>query len=309
MYRNAILVSMLLVSTVRLPSQQPVDATAERALLNRYCVTCHNQRLRTGGLALDQLDPAHVEANPERWEKVVRKLRAGMMPQAGAPRPDATTYASMITYLETELDRHVAPKFPQPGLHRLNRAEYSNAVRDVLGLDVDAAKFLPSDDSTHGFDNQAGTLTVSPALIDAYRSAAGKLARVAMGDVSTPAQTPYHVPEDTSQDYHIEGLPFGTRGGMLVTHQFPADAEYEIKVWPVNLGNMDNNQAFGGINGEKLEVLLDGERIHIYDWDRELRAGPAIHGGTPPFRFPVKAGEHTVGVTFLATQYAPNTQT
>ena len=307
MYRNAILVSMLLVSTARLPSQQPVDAPAERALLNRYCVTCHNQRLKTAGLALDQLDPAHVEANPERWEKVVRKLRAGMMPQAGAPRPDAVTYASMITYLETELDRHVAAKFPQPGLHRLNRAEYSNAVRDVLALDVDAAKFLPSDDSTHGFDNQAGTLTVSPALIDAYRSAAGKLARVAMGDVSTPAQTPYHVPEDTSQDYHIEGLPFGTRGGMLVTHQFPADAEYEIKVWPVNLGNMDNNQAFGGINGEKLEVLLDGERIHIYDWDRELRAGPAIHGGTPPFRFPVKAGEHTVGVTFLATQYAPNT--
>ena len=213
----------------------------------------------------------------------------------------------MITYLEGELDRHVALKLPQPGLHRLNRAEYSNAIRDVLALDVDAAKFLPSDDSTHGFDNQAGTLTVSPALIDAYRSAAGKLARLAMGDVSTPAQTPYHVPEDTSQDYHIEGLPFGTRGGMLVTHQFPADAEYEIKVWPVNLGNMDNNQAFGGINGEKLEVLLDGERIHLYDWDRELRAGPAIHGGTKPFRFPVKAGEHTVGVTFLATQYAPNT--
>jgi len=309
MYRSAILVLMLLVLSISLQSQQPpaLDSHAERALLDRYCVTCHNQRLRTGGLALDQLDPAHVEANPERWEKVVRKLRAGMMPQAGAPRPDATTYAAMIAFLEGELDRHVAVKLPQPGLHRLNRAEYSNAVRDVLALDVDAAKFLPSDDSTHGFDNQAGTLTISPALIDAYRSAAGKLARVAMGDVSTPAQTPYHVPEDTSQDYHIAGLPFGTRGGMLVTHEFPADAEYEIKVWPVNLGNMDNNQAFGGVSGEKLEVLLDGQRIHLYDWDRELKSGPAIHGGTPPFRFPVKAGEHTVGVTFLATQYAPNT--
>ena len=164
MCRNAILVSMLLVATASLPAQQPVTtASAERALLDRYCVTCHNQRLRTGGLALDQLDPAHVELNPERWEKVVRKLRAGMMPQAGAPRPDAATYASMITYLEGELDRHVALKLPQPGLHRLNRAEYSNAIRDVLALDVDAAKFLPSDDSTHGFDNQAGTLTVSPA--------------------------------------------------------------------------------------------------------------------------------------------------
>ena len=260
-----------------------------------------------GSLALDLLDVAHVEKNPEQWEKVVRKTRAGMMPQAGAPRPDAKTMESMIEYLENELDRHVAVKLPQPGLHRLNRAEYSNAVHEVLGLDVDATKFLPSDDSTHGFDNQAGTLTVSPALIEAYRSAAGKIARVAVGDVSTPAQTPYHVPEDTSQDYHLEGLPFGTRGGIVVNHEFPADAEYEIKVWPVNLGNMDNNQAFGGISGEKLEFLLDGERLHVYDWDKELRAGAAIHGGTPPFRFTAKAGPHKVGVTFLATNYSPNT--
>jgi mono/diheme cytochrome c family protein len=282
-------------------------AATERKLLDQYCVTCHNRKLKKAGLALDLLDVAHVEKNPELWEKVVRKTRAGMMPQAGAPRPDAKTMESMIEYLETELDRHVAIKLPQPGLHRLNRAEYSNAVRDVLGLDVDATKFLPSDDSTHGFDNQAGTLTVSPALIEAYRSAAGKIARVAIGDVSTPDQTPYHVPEDTSQDYHLEGLPFGTRGGLLVSHEFPADAEYEIKVWPVNLGNMDNNQAFGGISGEKLEFLLDGERLHVYDWDKELRAGAAIHGGTPPFRFVAKAGPHKVGVTFLATNYSPNT--
>jgi hypothetical protein len=289
------------------PVSKITSPSVERALLDHYCVTCHNNKLKTGGLALDRLDPAHVEKNPEQWEKVVRKLRAGMMPQAGAPRPDRTTYEAMITFVEGELDRHVAVKLPQPGLHRLNRAEYSNAIKAVLDLDVDAAKFLPSDDSTHGFDNQAGTLTVSPALIEAYRSAAGKIARVAIGDVSTPSQTAYHVPEDTSQDYHIEGLPFGTRGGIVVNHEFPADAEYEIKVWPVNLGNMDNNQAFGGISGEKLELLLDGERIHTYDWDRELRQGASIHGGTPPFRFPVKAGVHKVGVTFLATHYAPNT--
>jgi|SRR5579871_800575 len=289
------------------PVSRITSPLVERALLDHYCVTCHNNKLKTGGLALDRIDPAHVEKNPEQWEKVVRKLRAGMMPQAGAPRPDHATYEAMIVYLENELDRHVAVKLPQPGLHRLNRAEYTNAIKAVLDLDVDATKFLPSDDSTHGFDNQAGTLTVSPALIEAYRSAAGKIARVAIGDVSTPAQTPYHVPEDTSQDYHIEGLPFGTRGGMVVKHVFPADAEYEIKVWPVNLGNMDNNQAFGSVSGEKLEVLLDGERIHVYDWDRELRQGNAIHGGTPPFRFAVKAGEHTIGVTFLATNYAPNT--
>ena len=282
-------------------------AATERKLLDQYCVSCHNEKKKLGGLALDQLDVAHVEKNPEQWEKVVRKTRAGMMPNAGALRPDAKTMESMIVYLENELDKHVAVKLPQPGLHRLNRAEYSNAVHEVLGLDVDATKFLPSDDSTHGFDNQAGTLTVSPALIEAYRSAAGKIARVAIGDVSTPSQTPYHVPEDTSQDYHLEGLPFGTRGGLVVSHEFPADAEYEIKVWPVNLGNMDNNQAFGGVSGEKLEFLLDGERLHVYDWDRELRAGAAIHGGTPPFRFTAKAGPHKVGVTFLATNYSPNT--
>jgi mono/diheme cytochrome c family protein len=282
-------------------------AANERRLLDQYCVTCHNAKLRRGDLALDQLDVAHVEKNADRWEKVVRKLRAGMMPQAGAPRPDAKTMESMIVYLENELDRHVAIKLPQPGLHRLNRAEYSNAVRDTLGLEVDATKFLPSDDSTHGFDNQAGTLTVSPALIEAYRSAAGKIARVAIGDVSTPSQTPYHVPEDTSQDYHLEGLPFGTRGGIIVSHEFPVDAEYEIKVWPVNLGNMDNNQAFGGVSGEKLEFLLDGERLHVYNWDAELSRGASIHGGTPPFRFTAKAGPHKVGVTFLATNYSPNT--
>jgi mono/diheme cytochrome c family protein len=282
-------------------------AASERKLLDQYCVTCHNKKVKTGGLSLDLLDVAHVEKDPEKWEKVVRKLRAGMMPQAGAPRPDSRTMESMIEYLENELDRHVAIKLPQPGLHRLNRAEYSNAVHEVLGLDVDANKFLPSDDSTHGFDNQAGTLTVSPALIEAYRSAAGKIARTAIGDVTAQSQTPYHVPEDTSQDYHLEGLPFGTRGGIIVTHEFPADAEYEIKVWPVNLGNMDNNQAFGGISGEKLEFLLDGDRLHVYDWDRELRSGPSIHGGTPPFRFTEKAGPHKVGVTFLATNYSPNT--
>jgi mono/diheme cytochrome c family protein len=290
------------------PVAKITSPLVERALLNKYCATCHNNKLQTGGWSLERLDTAHVEKNPERWEKVVRKLRAGMMPQAGAPRPDHTTYEAMIVFLEGELDRTTALKLPQPGLHRLNRAEYSNAIRDVLALDVDASKFLPSDDSTHGFDNQAGTLTVSPALIEAYRSAAGKIARVAVGDVSTPSQTAYHVPEDTSQDYHIEGLPFGTRGGLVVKHDFPADAEYALEVWPVNLGNMDNNQAFGSVTGEKLEVLLDGERIHVYDWDRELSRGAAIHGGTPPFRFPVRAGEHTVGVTFLATQYAPNTQ-
>jgi hypothetical protein len=228
-----------------------------------------------------------------------------MMPPVGNPRPEPKDYEAFIRAMENQLDRSIVVRLPAPGLHRLNRAEYTNTIRDVLGLEVDATKFLPSDDSTHGFDNQAGTLTGSPALIEAYRSAAGKIARMAVGDVTTPAQAVYRVPEDTSQDYHLQGLPFGTRGGLVVKHEFPADAEYVLKVWPVNKGNMDNNNAFGEIRGEQLEVLLDGERIKLFDWDREIGRGAPVHQGTQDLRFPVKAGLHTVGVTFLATNNAP----
>lgn len=280
-------------------------AVNAREMLDQYCVDCHNNTQRSGGLALDTLDPAHVSERAETWEKVVRKLRAGMMPPAGNPRPDSGSYEALIRTLETELDRTAAVRLPAPGLHRLNRAEYTNVIRDVLGVEVDAPKFLPSDDSTHGFDNQAGTLTVSPALIEAYRSAAGKISRLAIGTVSTPAQTVYRVPEDTSQDYHMEGLPFGTRGGIVTQHEFPADGEYVIKVWPVNKGNMDNNNAFGEIKGEKLEVLLDSNQLKVLDWDREIGRGNAVHQGSQDLRFQVKAGLHTVGVTFLATNFAP----
>ena len=273
--------------------------------LDQYCFDCHNKSTRSGGLALEGLDTARLGDRAETWEKVVRKLRAGMMPPVGFPRPDAAAYEGFIRTLENELDRAAPAKLPAPGLHRLNRAEYSNVIRDLLGLEVDASKFLPSDDSTHGFDNQAGTLTGSPALIEAYRSAAGKIARTAIGDVTTPAQAVYRVPEDTSQDYHIQGLPFGTRGGLVVRHHFPADGEYVIKVWPVNKGNMDNNNAFGEIHGEKLEILLDSDRIKLFDWDREVGRGAPVHQGTQDFRFTLKAGPHTVGVTFLATNNAP----
>ena len=273
--------------------------------LDRYCFDCHNKSTRAGGLSLEGLDTAKLADRAETWEKVVRKLRAGMMPPVGNARPDPVDYEAFIQSLEQELDRAAPTKLPAPGLHRLNRTEYTNVIRDVLGLEVDATKFLPSDDSTHGFDNQAGTLTGSPALIEAYRSAAGKISRIAIGDVTTPAQAVYRVPEDTSQDYHVQGLPFGTRGGLLVKQYFPADGEYVFKVWPVNKGNMDNNNAFGEIRGEKLEVLLDSERIKLFDWDREVGRGSPVHQGTQDFRFAVKAGPHAIGVTFLATNNAP----
>src|SRR4029077_17632992 len=280
-------------------------ASAERALIDRTCVPCHNQTLKTAGLMLDRLPPAQVGGDAHVWEKVVRKLRAGMMPPAGVPRPEPAAYEAMIVWLENELDRKAVANLPPPGLHRLNRTEYANAIRDLLALEIDPSKFLPSDDSTRGFDNIAGALSLSPALLEGYTSAAGKISRMAIGDVTEATQATYRVPSDTSQKYHIEGLPFGTRGGLVAQHEFPADGDYDFKVFPINQGLMDNNRAFGEITGEKLELLIDGERIHLYDWDKDLARGKAVHNGTEPVHFHVSAGLHRVGVTFLATQMAP----
>jgi hypothetical protein len=299
------LVGLVLVTAAMVPAQAPASASDERALIDRTCVPCHNQRLKTGGLQLDQLDPAQVRANPEVWERVVRKLRAGMMPPAGIQRPAPDVYEGMITWLERELDAAAVPSFPPPGLHRLNRTEYANAIRDLLAIEIDPAKFLPSDDSTRGFDNIAGALSLSPALLEGYASSAGKISRIAVGDVTEATQATYRVPSDTSQEYHIEGLAFGTRGGLAVRHEFPADGDYIFKIFPINQGLMDNNRAFGEITGERLELLIDGERVHLYDWDKDLARGRAVHNGTADVHFQVKAGQHLVGVTFLATQLAP----
>src|SRR6266850_848495 len=174
------------------------DVAAQRALVDQYCVGCHNAKLKTANLLLDQLDLARLGDHAEVAEKVVRKLRAGMMPPTGMRRPDPATLESLIGWMENELDRSAVTHLPPPGLHRLKRTEYGNAVRDLLGLEVDATKFLPSDDSTHGFDNMAGTLTMSPALMEAYLSAAGKISRLAIGDVSAPTQAVFDVPPDTA---------------------------------------------------------------------------------------------------------------
>jgi Protein of unknown function (DUF1592)/Protein of unknown function (DUF1588)/Protein of unknown function (DUF1587)/Protein of unknown function (DUF1585)/Protein of unknown function (DUF1595) len=280
------------------------DVAGPRALLDQYCVTCHNEKLKTANLLLDQLDLAHLGDHADIGEKVVRKLRAGMMPPSGMPRPDPVTREKFITWLESELDRSATTHVPPPGLHRLNRTEYANAIRDLLGLEVDAARFLPSDDSTHGFDNMAGTLTMSPALVEAYLSAAGKISRLALGDVTAPTQAVYGVPSDTEQNYHIEGLPFGTRGGMLIKHEFPTDADYVFKILPV--GGYEK-KVLGGIKGEQLEVTIDGERVRLFDWDKEIGTGGIGKTGETD-RIPIKAGLHTVGVTFLATNDVPTSE-
>jgi mono/diheme cytochrome c family protein len=285
------------------PMTFATSAASERALLDQYCVTCHNQRLKTAGLTLDQLDVARMHDHPEVWEKVVRKLRAGVMPPSGMKRPDPAVMDSMIKFMEKELDQDAVPNLTPPGMHRLNRTEYTNAIRDVLGLQVDAAKFLPPDDSTHGFDNIAGALTLSPALMEAYLSAAGKISRLAVGDVSSPAQAVFEVPADTAQNYHIEGLPFGTRGGILIKYQFPADGEYTFKVKGVT-GYFQ--AVLGGVKGEQLEVTVDGERVKLFDWDKDIST--TTGNGRATQRIPVKAGLHTIGVTFLATNDVPGSE-
>jgi len=285
------------------PAVLASSAASERALIDQYCVTCHNQRLKTAGLTLDQLDLAQIHDHADVWEKVVRKLRAGMMPPSGLPRPNAPVMESMITFLEKELDRDTVANLTPPGMHRMNRTEYTNAIRDVLALQVDATKFLPPDDSTHGFDNIAGALTLSPALMEAYLSAAGKISRLAIGDVSAPTQAVFEVPSDTAQNYHIEGLPFGTRGGILVKYQFPADGEYTFKVKGVT-GYFQ--AVLGGVKGEQLEVTVDGDRVKLFDWDKDISTTTGMGRSTQ--RIPVKAGLHTIGVTFLATNDVPGSE-
>src|SRR5690349_16762811 len=191
-------------------------AQSGSALLERYCTYCHNEKLKTGGLDLTRLDVSHPGSAAQDWEKVVRKLRAGMMPPAGMPRPDAAAILAFAASLESGIDQAAAakPNAGRPALHRLNRVEYANSVRDLLGLDIDVAALLPADDMSHGFDNMAEVLNLSPTLMEGYIRAAGKISRAAVGDpaISALVET-YHVPQAFSQTRHVEGTPFGTRGG------------------------------------------------------------------------------------------------
>ena len=328
---------IVFILSVLIGNAQNAPASAQQAIVSQYCVTCHSERAKAAGmdsarkLTLDALDLTNVARNAEAWERVVRKLRAGMMPPSGARRPEPVALKGFITYLENELDRPGVPHMPPPGLHRLNRTEYGNVIRDLLDLEIDSAKYLPSDDSTHGFDNIAGALGLSSTLVEAYVSAAQKISRLAIGEPATPSLVVYRTPEDTSQDYHIEGLPFGTRGGMLIKHVFPSDGQYTVTVTPIFGDNMSPT-GFGSVPCEKLEIVLDGERVSLIDWQgggrpqgttncggRGQRGIPANVGGqagpeaffggrgNAPMRvrFATKAGAHTIGVTFLQTNFAP----
>jgi mono/diheme cytochrome c family protein len=294
----------------------------QRALVGRYCITCHNRTLNTGGLALDAFDVADVGGHPEIWEKVVRKLGGGLMPPAGRPRPDRAVTLAFVSWLESELDR-AAERRPDPGrtepFHRLNRAEYRNAIRDLLSLDIDVTAHLPGDDASHGFDNIAGVLKVSPTLMERYLTAARRISRLAVGlPVPFPGVDTIRVPEDLPQDDRIEGLPFGTRGGVRVSHIFPVDADYVIKVRLSRLGlsggATEDVPRFA--ESHDLEVSLDGVRLKVFTLAGETlepgrrqdayQQGRANLDADWEVRVPVGAGPHEIVVAFLKKSSALN---
>ncbi|HXP86728.1 MAG TPA: DUF1592 domain-containing protein [Bryobacteraceae bacterium] len=257
---------------------QTGTASPERAFLNQYCVTCHNARARTGGLALDSLDPAHPGENAETWEKAVRKLRAGMMPPSGAPRPDRSVTDGFTAKLEAELDRW-ADAHPNPGstaLHRLNRNEYARVIRDLLSLDVDVSKLLPADDSAEGFDNVADVLRISPSLMDRYVSAAAQISRLAVGDASIGAATATY--RSASGDGAGE-IPLGTFGGLVVHHNFPLDGKYSFKVRGGGGVPYDNrvSKVEVTVNGEPVKVVEVGYYVTA-DFQLDMTAGPQTLG-------------------------------
>jgi mono/diheme cytochrome c family protein len=285
------------VSTV-----QPADA------VKQYCLGCHNERLKTGGLVLAGPDPAHAEGNAEIWEKVIRKLRTNAMPPPGAPQPNDPTRQSLIAGLEVQLDK-AAAAHPNPGrpvLHRLNRAEYANAIRDLLALNVDAAALLPPDDSAYGFDNISDVLGVSPALEEQYLSAALKIGALAVGDPHTaPGSETFRIRQDLSQNQHIEGLPLGTVGGSQFQYNFPLNAEYvlQAKLYRTNL-----DMVRGLETTHQVEFSIDGKRVYLTTiggprdlnslFEKPTDTGDAVDARLR-VRVPVKAGPHEVTAAFL----------
>ena len=313
---------------------EPAAASPQRALLDRYCVTCHNERvvagagagmmaeqLRLVGLALDSADVDDVAAAPELWEKVVRKLRVGAMPPQPRPRPDRETYDGFRRWLEDELDR-VAEARPNPGrtqaFHRLNQAEYRNVIRDLLDLEIDVDALIPADaPDRNGFDNIATSLSLSPALFERYVSAAKKIGRLAIGEapVGGAEITTYDVPLNLIQsDRRSEDLPFGSRGGAAIRHHFPVDGEYRIRV---RLQTNYVGYVRGIDDAHEIEFRLDGRRLERFTFGGEAPGTPApisfagnirgtddwehytLHADDPlEVTATVSAGPHTIGISF-----------
>ena len=285
----------------------PVDLEAHKAMLDDYCVVCHNAKAKTAGLSLESAPLADITGNSDLWEKVIRKLQAGTMPPKGMPRPEQADLDKLAGLLETTLDR-AARDTPNPGrapVHRLNRSEYANAVRDLLDLEIDAKELLPPDDEANGFDNIADVLKTSPSLLEQYLSAARQVSSLAVGDLATPPISKlYRIPPDLAQEVHIEGMPLGTRGGTRMVHNFPLDAQYDFRVSILrNIVGYMTGLEFA----HQLEVAIDGVRVFTApvggEEDNKMMdanlgiAGDAIDARLRT-RVPIKAGPHVVTVAF-----------
>jgi hypothetical protein len=316
---RASLIASLIAGSLPLWADEAQKPSA-RAVIDKYCVTCHNAKLKTAGLQLDTADVSHVGERADLWERVARKLRTGEMPPAGLPRPDKATYARIATELETGLDSAALAR-PNPGrvpVHRLNRAEYTAAVRDLLALDVDGKALLSADDANQeGFDNVASVLSVSPVLLENYLSAARRVSRLAVGDLTlSPAVDSYKYSRFLIQDDHMsDDLPFGSQGGALIRYYFPVDGDYTIKI---QLRRQFYTYIVGMGEPHQIDIRLDGVRI------KRFTVGGGANGttmpetfagntqGSPEFeaymhtadagleaRIPVKAGAHEVSVSFV----------
>jgi hypothetical protein len=291
---------------------QPSD---HRAVLNQYCVTCHNETAKTAGLALDKMDLSAIGSNAAVWEKVVGKLRSGMMPPQGALRPDDATRNTLVSWLTTELDRASAAK-PNPGrplMSRLNRTQYANVIRDLLSLEVDPSVLLPPDDAAYGFDNVGDVLGISPVLLERYMDAAGKVSALAIGDPDIgPASETFRIRQDASQDIHLEGMPIGTVGGILAKVTLPLDGDYvlSVRMFRTNLG------VTRGLEYEhQIEYAIDGQRVHTFnmggeeDFKKNLvnmtKLGDEIDE-RGHVRLPLKAGPHVITAAFVERSAAAN---
>ena len=275
--------------------------SSHRPVLDRYCVTCHNQKLKTAGLTLDDADIANPGAGGEVWEKVVRKLRTSTMPPPNMPQPSLEERGALLSWLETSLDRAAAAK-PNPGrtetLRRLNRTEYQNAIRDLLPLEIDAASLLPADESGYGFDNvTVGDLP--PALLDRYISAAQKISRLAIGSPQSSLQSDIiRVPPDITQEEHVDGLPIGTRGGVAVRYTFAQDGEYDIQIYLARAYSGDI-EGLRDLQPHEIRLLLDRKPIGTMTVQRPADGDDALLDRNLKIRVPVTAGPHEVSVTFL----------
>lgn len=298
-------VGLVLVSASAVRAQNVTPPVSPQTVLNKYCVTCHNAKLKTAGYLLDPSGLARAGDHAEMFEKAIRKLRAGTMPPPGLPRPDQATSISVAASLESELDRAAAVQ-PKPGrlpaMHRLSRTEYQNAVRDLLAVDalpkeMDYSLLLPADNASSGFDNLADLLFVSPVVMERYLGAAQKISALAVGDPSTPVMVNiFLVPDESPQDAPSERLPFGTRGGLAVSSTFPVDGEYLLRVEPTGKSRID----------EQLEISVDGKRVAVHDIRGDASAVQrAGHPGEPKsngpleFRVPIKAGPRLIGIAFV----------